>query len=231
MVDRAPSVLVVEDEEPVILALCALLQGRGFSVRAARNGEEALKIAAELPDVVLLDLTLPGIDGVEICRRLRTWSQVPILVLSARTDERQKVQALEAGADDYVTKPFGTEELLARIRAALRRGQMHRDLQPILRARGLEVHLLTRDVIVDGQEVRLTPTEYELLRELAANPDRVLTHRHLLEFAMGPGYEDDVADLRTFIWQIRQKVEKDPRRPQLIVTMPGIGYRFCPDPA
>jgi two-component system KDP operon response regulator KdpE len=164
-----------------------------------------------------------------VCRRLRSWSQIPILVLSARVQEAEKVRALDAGADDYVTKPFGTEELLARIRAAVRRDRARRDEEPVIQAGPLSIDLLARRVHVDGQEVHLTPTEYELLRVLASNSDRVLTHRHLLRAALGPEYEDALENLRTFIAQLRRKIEPQPSRPRWIVTEPGVGYRFRPE--
>src|ERR687885_477068 len=228
--DPPPSILLVDDDQNVLRSLRAALESHGYRVRSALNGPMALEAcAAERPDVVLLDLALPGLDGVEVCRRLRNWSRVPILVLSARVNEAQKVQALDAGADDYVTKPFGTEELLARIRAALRREQARRDEQPVIRAGALSIDLLARRVEVDGQEVHLTPTEYELLRVLASNSDRVLTHGHLLRAALGPGYEDALENLRTFIAQLRRKIEPQPSRPRWIVTEPGVGYRFRPD--
>jgi len=199
-------------------------------VRSATTGLSALEACAdERPNVVLLDLALPGLDGVEVCRRLRNCSRVPILVLSARVHETQKVQALDAGADDYITKPFGTEELLARIRAALRRDQARRDEEPIIHAGGLLIDLSARRVTVDEREVHLTPTEYELLRVLATNPDRVLTHGFLLRAALGSGYEDALDNLRTFIAQLRRKLEREPSRPRWIMTEPAVGYRFRPD--
>jgi two-component system KDP operon response regulator KdpE len=183
-------------------------------------------VADERPDVVLLDLAMPGIDGLEVCRRLRAFSRVPILVLSALSDEARKVKALDAGADDYVTKPFGVDELLARIRAALRRAQAQRDDEPVLSVGGIELDQVARRVVVDGQEVHLTPTQYELLRVFINNPDRVLTQRTLLVMTFGPAYEDAIDNLRTFVTQLRRKIERDPSRPQRIVTEPGIGYRF-----
>ena len=224
------TILTVDDDPHVVRSLRAALESHGYEVRAAPSGAAALQAcASERPDVVLLDLAMPGLDGVDVCRRLRTWSQIPILVLSARVQEAEKVRALDAGADDYVTKPFGTEELLARIRAALRREQARRDEDPVIRAGPLTIDLLARRVEVNGEEVHLTPTEYELLRVLTSNSDRVLTHRHLLRAALGPEYEDALENLRTFIAQLRRKIEPQPSRPRWIVTEPGVGYRFRPD--
>ena len=225
-----PSILMVDDDPHVLRSLRAALESHGYQVRSAANGTSALEACTtERPDVVLLDLALPGLDGVEVCRRIRNWSRVPILVISARVHEAQKVRALDAGADDYITKPFGTEELLARIRAALRRDQARLDEAPIIHAGGLVIDLLARRVTVDDREVHLTPTEYELLRVLATNPDRVLTHGYLLRTALGSGYEDALDNLRTFIAQLRRKLEREPSRPRWIVTEPAVGYRFRAD--
>jgi two-component system, OmpR family, KDP operon response regulator KdpE len=227
--ERAPRVLVVDDERHVVDALQAALVGRGYEVHSALNGPLAIEsVTNHAPDVVLLDLAMPGMDGVEVTRRLRSWSEVPIVVLSARTDEHQKVLALDAGADDYVTKPFGSEELLARVRAALRRARSRTNEHPVIRVDSLTIDFAARRVLRDDVEVHLTPTEFELLRLLASNPDRVLTHRYLLQAAMGPGYEDALENLRTFIAQLRRKIEPDSGRPRIIVTEPGIGYRFRP---
>jgi two-component system KDP operon response regulator KdpE len=222
-----PSILAIDDEPQLLAALATILEGRGYRLRTARNGAMGLDaVANERPDVVLLDLAMPGVDGLEVCRRLREFSRVPILVLSALSDESRKVKALDAGADDYITKPFGVEELLARIRAALRRGQAQHDDEAVLSVGGITLDQIARRVVVDDQEVHLTPTQYELLRVFISNPDRVLTQRTLLVLTFGPAYEDAIDNLRTFITQLRRKVERDPSRPQRIVTEPGLGYRF-----
>jgi two-component system KDP operon response regulator KdpE len=227
-----PCILAVDDEPQILEALSSILEPRGYRLRTAPNGPMALDaITAERPDVVLLDLAMAGMNGVEVCRRLRSFSRVPILVLSALTDEAQKVKALDAGADDYITKPFGVEELLARIRAALRRAQAQRDDEAVIRVGGIQLDQIARSVLVDDVEVHLTPTQYELLRVFVNNPDRVLTQRTLLVMTLGPAYEDAVDNLRTFVNQLRRKVERDPGRPQRIVTEPGLGYRFRSEPA
>ena len=226
---RAPTVMVVDDEPHVVDALHALLAGSGYAVRTAPSGAMALKtMAAEPADVVVLDLAMPGLDGVETCRRLLAQWSAPVIVLSARTDERQKILALDAGADDYVTKPFATGELLARIRAALRRSRAAAEAVSLLRAGHLAIDLPGRRVTADGVPVHLTPTEFDLLRALALHPDRALTHRHLLDTVLGGDYNGALQNLRTFVKQLRQKIERDPARPRLLVTEPGIGYRFCP---
>jgi two-component system KDP operon response regulator KdpE len=194
------------------------------------TGEEALAaVDGRLPDLVLLDLVLPGLSGLEVCRHLRARSSLPILVLSARGDERDKVAALDLGADDYLTKPFGVNELLARIRAALRRAVGARGPSAVVEAGALRVDFDRRQVTLDGAEVRLTPTEFELLKVLVANAGRVLTHGYLLRTVWGPEYEGESQLLRVFIGQLRRKVERDPSRPQHILTDPGVGYRFRSD--
>ena len=224
------TVLVVEDDASLRRALRTSLRARGLDVLEDVTGEEAVvSVADGGPDVVLLDLGLPGIDGIDVLRRIRSFSTVPVVVLTARDRQSDKVSALDAGADDYVTKPFGTEELLARIRAALRRDQARIEEQPTIRSGGLVIDLSARRVTVDGREIHLTPTEYELLRVMATNPDRVLTHGYLLRNALGSGYEDALDNLRTFIAQLRRKLEREPSRPRWIVTEPAVGYRFRPD--
>jgi two-component system KDP operon response regulator KdpE len=220
-------ILAVDDEAHVLETLRTILEGRGYRLHAAASGPSALEaIKAERPDVVLLDLAMPRMNGVEVCRRIRSFSRVPILVLSALVDEAQKVEALDSGADDYVTKPFGVEELLARIRAALRRAQAQQDDEALIQLNGIELDQAAHRILVDGEEVHFTPTQYELMRLFLTNPDRVLTQRMLLMGALGPEYDDAVDNLRTFISQVRRKVERDPSRPRRIVTEPGLGYRF-----
>jgi two-component system KDP operon response regulator KdpE len=220
-------VLVVDDEPQMLRALGAGLRGNGFTVALAATGEEALdQLPLLRPDVVLLDLTLPGIDGLEVVRQLREWSNVPIIVLSARGDERDKVRALDLGADDYLTKPFGMQELLARIRVALRHSGATAASEPVFRDGALTIDFARRLVTLRGAEVHLTPTEYDLLRELTANAGKVLTHQLLLGRVWGPASVNDTQYLRTYVNQLRRKVEDDPAHPQRIINEPGIGYRY-----
>ena len=226
-------VLVVDDEQSIRRAVGRALAARGYKVQLATDGEEALTAAAAFqPDLVVLDLNLPALDGLEVCRQLRGWSSVPILVLSVREDEPDKVAALDLGADDYLTKPFGIDELLARIRALLRRAGAQGAPRPVrFRTDALEIDLDARRVTRAGIEVRLTKTEWALLAELCQHPGKLLTHRWLLERVWGPGYAGDVDVLRVFISQLRKKLEQDPARPKLIATDPGIGYRWLLQPA
>ena len=226
-------VLVVDDEQSIRRAVGRALSARGYEVRLAVDGEEALTAAASFqPDLVVLDLNLPVLDGLAVCRELRGWSQVPILVLSVREDEPDKVAALDLGADDYLTKPFGIDELMARVRALLRRAAGHGAARPPrFRADGLEIDLDALLVTRAGAEVRLTRTEWALLTELCQHPGKLLTHRWLLEQVWGPAYGGDLDVLRVFISQLRKKIELDPRRPKLIATDPGIGYRWLLQPA
>ena len=223
----APSrVLVVDDELPMLRALGANLRARGYVVEVARSGEEALELAAgQLPDAVILDLGLPDISGVEVIDGLRGWTRVPIIVLSARDSEQDKVTALDAGADDYVTKPFGMNELLARLRATVRRNV------PAAESRFVEtghftVDLQSKRVIRGDGEVRLTPTEWAMVEVLARNPGKLVSQRQVLEDVWGPGHADDTAYLRVHMAHIRRKLEPDPSRPRYFVTEPGMGYRF-----
>jgi two-component system, OmpR family, KDP operon response regulator KdpE len=226
-VERRKRVLVVDDEPQIIRALRVALTAQGYEVVAAVNGEEALDAAATAPpDAVILDLGLPGLSGLEVCRSLREWSPVPILVLSARSAEREKVAALDLGADDYVTKPFGMDEVLARLRAALRRSSAAPPVEAHFETGDLRIDFGRRLVTVSGKEVHLTPTEYSLLKLLVANPDRVLTHGMLLRSVWGSEYGEEAHYLRVFVRQLRQKIEPDPSRPRYILTEPGVGYRF-----
>ena len=224
----AQHILVVDDEIQIRRLLRSSLSERGYRVTAVATGEEGLDVAAtDPPALVLLDLGLPDIDGLEVCRELRTWTAVPILILSARFDEMEKVRALDLGADDYLTKPFGAQELLARIRVALRRMEGRQTTSSLIAVGDLSIDLARRLVTCEGVEVRLTPTEYSLLTGLATNAGRVLTHQWLLEHVWGPGYEDGIQNLHVFISQLRRKIEPAPARPRYILTEPGIGYRFA----
>jgi two-component system KDP operon response regulator KdpE len=226
-------VLVVDDEQSIRRAVGRALTARGYDVQLATDGEEALTTAAAFqPDLVVLDLNLPALDGLSVCRQLRVWSPVPILVLSVRDDEADKVAALDLGADDYLIKPFGIDELMARVRALLRRAGAQGAPRPQrYRSDDLEINLDTNSVTRAGGEVRLTKTEWALLRELCQHPGKLLTHRWLLERVWGPGYSEDVDVLRVFISQLRRKIETDPGRPKIIATDPGIGYRWLLRPA
>ncbi len=224
-------VLVVDDEPQIGRLLNASLQARGYQVAVATDGQMALELTATWrPDVVLLDLGLPIIDGLEVCRRVRGWSQVPIIVLTVRDAEHDKVAAFDLGADDYVTKPFGTNELLARIRVALRHGASAGVAsEPILHFGDLTLDLSHRRITVCGEDVHLTPTEFELLKALATQAGKVLTHRMLIQAVWGSAQEQDVGALRVFIAQLRRKIELKPEQDGYIVTEPGIGYRFRAD--
>jgi len=225
--EKPARVLVVDDEPQILRALKVVLRNAGFEAVAAENAAQALDIAAVSPPAAaIVDLVLPDEDGIALTRRLREWSQMPILVLSAIGEEEEKVRALEAGADDYVTKPFGSRELVARLQAALRRAEPGAS-EPVIAADGLEVDLAAHTVRVDGEEVHLTPIEFNLLRTLAVNRGRLLTHRALLIEVWGPEYADDVQVLRVHIANLRRKVEPDPQKPRYIRTDPGIGYRFA----
>jgi two-component system KDP operon response regulator KdpE len=223
----APRVLVVDDEPQIVRALKVVLREAGFQAVPAETASEALDLAAvRPPEAAIIDLVLPDLDGVELTRRLREWSEMPILVLSAVGEEEQKVRALEAGADDYITKPFGTRELVARLHAALRRAGGLEE-EPSIVLEGLEIDLAARVVRREGEAVHLTPIEFDLLRALARNRGRLMTHRKLLGEVWGPGYADDVQALRTHIARLRAKIEPGGGAvPRYIVTDPGVGYRF-----
>ena len=221
-----PRVLVVDDEQQILRALRVILREAGFEALPASTGEEALDLAAlQPPDAGIVDLLLPDMDGVELCRRLREWTDVPLIVLSAVGDEDAKVRALAAGADDYVTKPFGPRELVARLQANLRRTAPGPE-EAQVSVDGLEVDLARRTVHVDGHEVHLTPTEFDLLRLLVRNRGRLMTHRDLLLTVWGPGYGDDTQVLRAHIANLRRKIEP-PEGRRFIRTDPGVGYRFA----
>ena len=219
-------ILVVDDEPQIRRLLSVALSGRGYSVETVGTGEGAVdKLSSEPFDLVLLDLGLPDVDGVQVCARIREWSQIPIIVVSVREDERDKVAALDSGADDYVTKPFGTDELLARVRANLRRVTAEPD-DPVVELGTLTVDIARRRVTRDGTEIHLTPTEYELLRTLVLHRGRVMTHRQLLREARGPAYEDDTPLLRVHMVGLRQKLGITPNTSGYIATEPGVGYRL-----
>ncbi len=225
-------VLVIDDEYQILRALRTILTARQFRVSTASTGEEGLALAAaSQPDAIILDLSLPDMDGVEVCKRLREWTHTPVIVLSVRESEADKVQALDAGADDYLTKPFGIDELLARIRVALRhaaaQGQV--DQKTVITAGPLSIDLAQHVVRRDGEEVKLTATEFKLLAYLAANTGRVLTHQSILSHVWDPADADHVEYLRVFIRQLRKKLEQDPEQPRYILSEPGIGYRFMGD--
>ncbi|MEA2279739.1 MAG: two-component system, OmpR family, operon response regulator KdpE [Solirubrobacteraceae bacterium] len=219
-------VLVCDDEPHIVRALKIVMREAGFEALPAETAGEALHVATlRRPDAAIVDLILPDGDGVDVCRAIREWSEMPIIVLSALGDEDHKVRALEAGADDYVTKPFSPRELVARLRAALRRVAPGTG-EPVITADGLEVDLADRSVRRAGADVHLTPIEFELLRTLVRNRGRLLTHRALLQEVWGPGYADDVATLRTNIARLRRKIEPEGAGPRYIRTDPGVGYRF-----
>jgi len=228
MNDFGLRVLVVDDERSIRRYLRAALNAQGNIVLEAANGNEAIKaVALDRPDIVILDLGLPDIDGLEVTRRLREWTQVPIIILSVREQESDKIAALDAGADDYLTKPFGTGELMARIRASMRR-ITHPSNEPIIDVDQLKIDLTRRRVTLSGVEVSLTPTEYDLLRLLAQNIGKVLTHNQLLRAVWGQAYIEELHLLRVNISNLRRKIEPDPTRPHYLITEPGVGYRLNP---
>jgi two-component system, OmpR family, KDP operon response regulator KdpE len=221
-------ILIVDDEPNIVATVSPLLRARGYEVVSAMSGRAGLDaVERDKPDLVVLDLGLPDLDGAEVCRQIRQTSNVPILVLSARGAERDKVAALDAGADDYVTKPFGPEELLARIRAALRRADSPSTASGPITRGGIVIDRERFRVVRDGQEVRLTPKEFELLTYLAQHPGRVLTHRAILRAIWGPHAADQPEHLRVLVGSLRKKIEPDPSSPRYILTEPWVGYRFA----
>ncbi len=224
-------VLVVDDDPRLRRLLALNLRSVGYEVfTAARGTEAATLVAREDPDLVLLDVMLPGCDGIEVVRRVRAFSRVPIILVTAKTGQADKVQGLDAGADDYLTKPFGIDELLARVRAVLRRTRATTPDDGVVELPDLRLDTLRREVTVRGEAVRLTPTEYRLLRALAESPERVFTHEELLERVWGPGYRDAQEYLWTYVRYLRRKIERDPRTPELLLSAPGVGYRLSARP-
>jgi two-component system KDP operon response regulator KdpE len=229
MPDTGLRILVVDDEAAIRRFLRASLSAHEHNVFEAASGEDALQaVAAHRPDLVILDLGLPDVSGIEVTRRLREWTQIPILILSVRGGEDDKVEALDAGADDYLTKPFGIGELMARIRVAMRRVAITAP-EATFTSGGLTMDLARRAVSVDGRDIQLTPTEYDLLRVLVKQAGKVLTHRQLLREVWGTGYELDTHTLRVNVSNLRRKIEPDPSRPRYVMTEPGVGYRLIAD--
>jgi two-component system, OmpR family, KDP operon response regulator KdpE len=232
MPEQQPVILVIDDEPAIRRFLCATLANHGYQLAEAATGQDGIaQVTQQKPDVVLLDLGLPDIDGLEVTRRLREWTNVPIIVLSARGQERDKVAALEAGADDYLTKPFGVAELMARMRVALRhaaRAAQSAD-EASFSVGQLRVDLVRRQVFVDATEVHLTPIEYTLLITLIRHAGKVVTQGQLLREVWGPGYATEAHYLRVYMGQLRHKLEAEPARPRYLITEPGVGYRLCID--
>jgi two-component system, OmpR family, KDP operon response regulator KdpE len=223
-----PRVLVVDDEPQIVRGLSVILRNAGYRVEEAATKREALDaVSVRPPDAMVLDLVLPDGSGIDVCTDVRRWSELPIIVLSAVGDEREKVKALDAGADDYVTKPFGSEELLARMRAVLRRRSDGLEAKVVVGE--LEVDRAARTVRHAGEEIHLTPIEFDLLATLAEHPGRLVTHRRLLQEVWGPAYEDETHYLRVHVAHIRAKVEPDPSAPRYVITEPGVGYRLRDD--
>jgi len=226
--NKKPLVLLIDDEPQILRALKTILAANDFQIASATNGEMGIALAvAQPPDIIILDLTLPDMDGIHVVELIREWSRLPIIILSVRDNEKDKVAALDKGADDYLTKPFGIEELLARIRVALRHSeQTIGNKQTIIKAGSISIDLARHLVMNNEEEIRLTVTEFKLLSYLAAHPDRVLTHQAILTQVWGFSELDHVEYLRVYIGQLRKKLEVNPDDPQILVTEPGIGYRF-----
>lgn len=223
-----PTVLVVDDEPQIVRALRINLTARGYSVIAAYTGKSALEAAASTPEVIVLDLGLPDIDGLDVIAGIRGWTNIPIIVLSARRDSREKVSALDAGADDYVTKPFGMDEFLARLRAAIRRGRGTEAEQPTVDVGAFAIDLGAKKVHRAGAEIRLTPTEWGVLELLVRHPGKLVTQTQLLREVWGPAYTGETHYLRVYLAALRRKLEPDPARPRYLITEAGMGYRFEP---
>ena len=224
-----PRVLIVDDDLAIIKFLRANLKAEDYETLTAMDGAEAIQtIEKELPDLVILDIMMPKIDGFEVCRQLREWSQIPVIMLSARGDEEDKVKCLNLGADDYITKPFGVGELIARVRAVFRRTEAAGTIptQPSFTTGDLEINFVERSVTAAGKKVKLTPTEYSLLQELVINKGKVLTHTHLLNKVWGLEYREERQYLHVFIRRLRAELEPDPANPRYIVSVPGVGYQF-----
>ena len=229
MPQNKETILLIEDEPQMERFLRIVLQGQGYNFYEAQTGQEGLTQAAtRSPDIILLDLGLPDIDGLEVTKRLREWSDIPIIVISAREQEQDKIKALDAGADDYLSKPFGAGELLARIRVAIRHKVMRQSTagEPIFTIDNLRVDMLRRQVFLNEQEVHLTPIEYKLLTVLIQNAGKVVTHNQLLKEVWGPSYTKETQYLRVYMTQLRHKLEADPTRPRFLINEPGIGYRL-----
>ena len=226
MSEKGLRVLVIDDEPQIRKLLKVSLGAHGYDVHESMSGMDSVVQAADIkPDLVILDLGLPDIDGKEVVRRLREWSDVPILILTARDQEKEKIDALDAGADDYITKPFSMGELLARMRVSVRRSA-HAGEDPVIQCGDLSIDLAQRRVTVDAQEIKLTPTEYDIIKILAQNAGKVLTHRQLLKAVWGDTYSDDTHYIRVYIGQLRRKIEPNPTQPRYIVTESGVGYRL-----
>jgi len=221
-----PLILIVDDEPQIRRLLTVTLEANGYKVLPAVTGQEGLILAAQhRPALIILDIGLPDLSGKDVLTRLREWSNVPVVILSVQSDEKGKVAALDAGADDYVTKPFNTEELLARLRVALRH-TVKQDEASVFQVKDLVVDLATRHVTVNGKEIKLTATEYDLLRLLVRHAGKVLTHRQILREVWGPGHDNDTHYLRVYIAHLREKIEKNPEQPELILTELSVGYRL-----
>jgi len=230
--NKGARILVVDDEREIRRCLELSLEEKGYTVLAAESGEKALDLLKQSPaDVAIVDLLLPGIDGIELTKSIRQRSTLPIIILSAIGDDKKKVEALETGADDYVTKPFSIEEVVARIRSVLRRVVGSKGVNPILSYGDLVVDFEHREVSLSDEPIKLTPMEYELLKYMVQNAGRVLTRRMLLTAVWGPGHEDDTQSLRVLVRQLRKKIEKIPAKPCFILTDPGVGYRFKSEPS